>query len=117
LSSEKGDLAEVMFDTKIIEMGFVVSRPVNSQSTYDRIVDSGNIHRVQIKSIWHEKRLNSEYKIYLRKKRNQKYEPGDVDIFAVYIHSLKSWYIIPYSEMKVCIYPKQTYLERWDKFN
>lgn len=96
-------------------MGMIVSRPINSSVCYDRIVDCGNIYRVQIKCIWSAKKRGDKYQVFFRKNDNTKYSLDEVDIFAVYVKNYNCWYIIPNIGMTTSV-NYDHYKENWEQF-
>lgn len=93
----------------------IVSKPLNARSPYDRLVDCGKLVRVQIKCIWDTKEKNGRYRMYFKRFGNIHYEDNEVDVFAVYVHPLLSWYILPAKGMKSKTVD-DAYLEKWDIF-
>jgi PD-(D/E)XK endonuclease len=50
---QRGELAELAFMFKAINMGFGVAKPWGDSERYDFILNAGRVHwRVQVKSIW-----------------------------------------------------------------
>ena len=92
----KGDLAETTFVTRVLRMGFNISKPVTTNCRYDYILDaSGKFTRIQIKSLW-TLRTNGEYKIFLFGDDHKRpYLASEIDFLAGYIAPCDAWYIIP----------------------
>ena len=77
------DYANKLFDTKCIELSYVVSTPYIS-SSYDKVVDIGTkLYKVQVLS------TNSHHVSFTTN------EKPSVDFFAVLFKNKVGWYIIP----------------------
>jgi hypothetical protein len=78
-----GKLAELLFETEMVKLGYALSRPtLDSSSRYDFIVDDGNrLHRVQVKTL--RRRKNGNYELKLRATHRSSpdyvYTPADCD--------------------------------------
>jgi hypothetical protein len=96
-------------------LGYIVSKPVNQGVSYDRIVDTGRIYKVQIKCLWYAEKENGKYRMHFKKKNNNSYDSDGIDYFAAYIKNLDCWYIIPALGIKSKIVSDE-YKERWDFF-
>ena len=115
MSAKKGDIVESLFDIKMFELGFLVSKPLNSGAIYDRLVDSGKIYRVQIKSVWDQKN-NGMPRLYVRRYKNIKYSESDVDIFVVYEKATDSWFILPNKNIGKSVKAVDKFKDDWDQF-
>jgi len=93
-TKEKGELAELAFLHKAASLGFGVARPHGDSERYDFIVDSGErLWRVQVKSIFGL--VEGIYRTRCTHGDKILYTAEEIDFVAVYIASLKVWYIIP----------------------
>ena len=113
--TDRGAVAESLFDAKILSLGYIVSKPVNLGSSYDRIVDPGRILKIQIKCIWSQSKDNGKYRMYFKRTANKAYKSDDIDYFAVYVRDLDCWYIVP-ATMERSRTISDEYKERWDMF-
>lgn len=89
-----GPAIESLFEYEAMLRGFVVSAPRTDHSQYDRIVDTKKkLYRVQVKA----RRAYGKNSLIVRvsKSGNQEYTKHEVDIIAVYIEDIKSWYLFP----------------------
>lgn len=98
----KGEWSEFKFDFEAIKRGLIVCRPIHAGTVYDRVVEyQGKFIKVQIKSShtkpsgsWTINRSPNTYRVNLKKYEGN-YELDDVDVFAIYITPLETWYFIP----------------------
>lgn len=111
--TDRGAVAESLFDAKILSLGYIVSKPVNLGSSYDRIVDSGKILKIQIKCIWSQSNERRNYRMYFKRTANKSYGSEGIDYFAVYVKEFDCWYIVPASIGKSKTVSDE-YKERWD---
>lgn len=106
--TELGDYAEQLFAAEAVKRGLLVSSPVAPASPYDWIVDNGEkLLRVQVKSTnkLMKGSRHPRYRVFAAKRQHKDqtravYSASEVDFFAVYIHGLESWFIIPFSAVK-----------------
>lgn len=104
MSQEQGNVAELEFIARSMKKGLRVSRPVFVEK-YDCLVDNGEqVLRVQIKTTNHKS--SSSYQLSLLKgsSKKDKYQPGDCDIFAIYLWKENIWYIIPFGASATHLY-------------
>ena len=93
-TKEKGELAELAFLHKAASLGFGVARPHGDSERYDFILDSGErFWRVQVKSIFGL--VEGIYRARSTHGDKILYTAAEIDFLAVYIASVKVWYIIP----------------------
>jgi len=101
----KGNLAELAFLHKASTLGFGVAKPYGDDEHYDFILDSGErLWRVQVRSTSHKRPSPHSGYVVSTCRHNHRYEittyqPGEIDIFAVYIVPLDIWYIIPINQL------------------
>lgn len=107
---QAGEMIEVAFMLKAIQLGFAVTKPYGDSEAYDFIVDSGvRLWRVQVKSS-HSKK-NSSY--FIGTSRNcaspKPYTPEEIDFVVAYTTPDEAWYVIPASEIMgrgtICLHP------------
>ena len=98
---ELGDYAEVITAAIFTKQGYIVSKPLTENSTYDLIVDmKGDLKKVQVKA-----RTTRDNKISVElftSMRNYKkyYKEGDFDYLIVYSEDLDKLAIIAWEELK-----------------
>lgn len=104
-SNIKGEASEYLFISKCMMIGYNVSKPTSSASTYDVILERDNVfERIQVKSgnaIYFKgnKNITSWYIIRLHKKHINLYR-YTIDYLVVHIVPVDAWYKIPISEIK-----------------
>jgi hypothetical protein len=80
-------------------VGDGVLKPYGDSGTYDVAVENGGpISRVQVKSTIYCRR-GGEYSLNVMGPGRERYRPGTVDFFAVWVIPIGEWYIIPYAAM------------------
>jgi hypothetical protein len=117
----RGEWAEMVFMTRIIELGIPISKPWGEMQSYDFVV--GRTRRfvsVQVKSTIAE--VGTGYVCSVRS-GNKPYPPGSFDFLAAYVVHENAWYIIPEEEIVgqdgVTLYPNspnskyEEYREAW----
>jgi hypothetical protein len=101
-SRRHGDLGEVAFLHKAMELGFVVAQPYGTNHPFDFIVQGGQkLLRVQIKSV--TRMTEGLYSLCVRRSEGQKrraYSKSEIDFVAVYIIPEDTWYILPVREVE-----------------
>ncbi len=118
MSNHKGDLAEMDFKLRAMQMGLIVSSPENSQVVYDLLVDNGKqIFRIQVKSNFQD---GTYYGMNLGcGSKNKKSYFEQVHFIACYINSISCWYIFPMEcigeKLKLTIYPEAED-SKWNKY-
>lgn len=95
-----GQVAEMAFQLHATLHGFIVNKPFGESSKYDFITDwSGNLVRVQVKSVTFQK--NGVYKVMVAHgKEKAKYDSTHCDVIAAFVVPEKTWYIIPVNEVE-----------------
>ena len=96
-AKQKGEWAEVCFAAEILRRGWGFARPNGDSGPYDCIVDAGGrLSRVQVKSV-EKAAAPGRFHVTVAAGRNRKrrYSSGQVDIIAVLVIPLRSWYLIP----------------------
>jgi hypothetical protein len=92
-----GDLGEVAFLHKAMELGFVVAQPYGTNHPFDFIVQGGQkLWRVQVKTVVHMS--EGLYSLCVRRSQGRKllaYSKSEVDFIAAYIMREDVWYILP----------------------
>jgi len=121
----KGNIAELRFLLKAIDLGLNVSYSYGETARYDFITDYlGRLSRVQVKSCWEGTIRNNtvSYVINLHSLSGS-YKESEVDFIAGYLAPLDLWYIIPIAEVAgksgITIYPHtediyQKYRKAWE---
>ncbi len=101
-TSGKGNVSELKVMMAYVEAGFAVSVPFGGGVPYDLIVDTGcRLLKVQVKT----GRLRNGCVLFPtmrfsgHSKKGQKYNSGEVDLFAVYCPETNHIYIWPFSDM------------------
>jgi hypothetical protein len=94
---ERGEWAELCFMARAAELGLKVSKPYGDSASYDVGVESGGrILRVQVKSTIYQRRGVESFSLNVHGPRRQLYPKGSVDLFAVYLIPIDTWYIFPF---------------------
>jgi hypothetical protein len=117
----RGEWAEMVFMTRIIELGIPISKPWGEMQSYDFVVGrTRHFVSVQVKSTLHE--AGTGYACSVRS-GNKPYPPGSFDFLAAYVVPEDAWYIIPEKEISgqdgVSLYPNlpnakyEHYREAW----
>jgi hypothetical protein len=92
----RGEVAESVFLTKAVTMGFGVAKPWGDSERYDFILDSGGkLWRVQVKSAYRSTEEGG-YSVHACGNENRKpYTPDEIDVIVAYIVPEDVWYVIP----------------------
>lgn len=107
------------------EMGYVVSKPFGDNSKYDIIVDRKDtgIKRIQVKSTASLcfQRTLGYYNVSTSSGTSNKqvYEKGSIDYFAIFIHPVEAYYLIPAEIIKgrsIKLYPHRKTKNRYEKY-
>lgn len=117
----RGEWAEMVFMTRIIELGIPISKPWGEMQSYDFVVGrTRHFVSVQVKSTICE--FGTGY-VCAVKASHKPYPPGSFDFLAAYVVDENAWYIVPEKEVwgKGCLtfYPKspkakyEKYREAW----
>jgi hypothetical protein len=79
------------------DRGLNVSKPHGDSASYDVGVEqNGRFLRIQVKSTTYQRRGSFMCNIARANKR-ERYGPGKLDFFAVYLVPIDLWYIIPFA--------------------
>jgi hypothetical protein len=127
IPKKRGEWAELQFMARSSQQGLIVSKPWGESAKYDFIVDScGIVRRVQVKSTYCVKNKSRAYtcNIVCGFNRQGRYNPGEIDFFALLVIPEDAWYIIPFEELRrarsaVFLNPRDPrnlyapYLEAW----
>jgi PD-(D/E)XK endonuclease len=90
-----GEWAELIFMAQAAERGMNVSKPFGDSASYDVGVEhNGRFMRVQVKSTTF--RRKGSYTCNIVGPQRERYAPGKLDFFAVYLVPIDVWYIIPF---------------------
>lgn len=119
----KGTVSEAEFIVQALKRNLIVSKPFDTDCSYDFIVDSGNnLIRIQVKSC-SAKDKNGYPVIELRKMRNgirKFYTKNEIDFFAIHLTEENLWYILPIKSapkngiIKASLEGKyKTYINNW----
>lgn len=99
-----GELAEAMFVARALRLGFRVSRPFGESAPYDFVVEkNGVLRRVQLKSASRARR-DGFYRLSAIVCHSRPYTARDTDFLVGYIFPADTWYIVPVSELRVCVF-------------
>jgi hypothetical protein len=92
----EGELAEVEFLKRALKLGLVVSKPYGDSAPYDFVVgDRQKLSRVQVKSTARRERGAYHVSSGSGGMRKWSYTREEIDVLAVYIVPLDTWYLIP----------------------
>jgi hypothetical protein len=92
----QGELSEIAFALKAIELGFGISQPIGDSRRYDFILDSGqHLWRIQVKSTGGVHDRGYIINAYWASKGHVPYTADQIDFLVAYVISLGVWYIIP----------------------
>ena len=107
---QQGEIVEVAFLHKAIELGFSVTKPYGDCEAYDFVLDSGcQMWRVQVKSSYSKR--NSSYFINACRNRaiERPYSPDEIDFLVAYATLDDAWYVIPATAIAghrtICLHP------------
>ena len=95
-AKRQGELAELVFAQRAVELGMRVSKPWGESSPYDYVVDwQGRLQRVQVKSVGVEQQ--GAYRVGTGSGRSSKraYTAKEIDVLAAYVIPENTWYLIP----------------------
>jgi len=101
-AKQKGEWAEVCFAAEILRRGWRIARLYGDSSPYDCIVEAdGRLSRVQVKSVEKPAGKN-RFKVTVAAGRNRKrkYSARRVDLLAILVIPLHSWYLIPLAAVR-----------------
>ena len=115
----KGDVTELLVGAYLLELGYLVSKPLTQDSKYDLIVDVNHkLIRIQVKTArLNDQTIGKSIKFNCRSTTNnvreckkRYYSPEDVDYFATYWDN--EVYLVPVTECsaeKILWIDKPTY--------
>lgn len=94
-SKKIGELTEAKVLVKMLEMGFICSKPHGDNAPYDLIVDNGQeLTRIQIKT----GRIEGNCVVFNAASFNKyvarKYTPDEIDAFVVFAPTIEKFYWI-----------------------
>jgi hypothetical protein len=97
----RGEVAESVFLTKAISMGFAVMKPWGDSERYDFVLDAGGeLWRVQVKSAYRATK-DGGYTIHAHGNESKHpYTKDEVDVVVAYIVPEDAWYVIPIEAFK-----------------
>ena len=99
-TSAKGAWAEGVLETRVIALGFIPCRPCGIPAPYDFIIErEGLVVRVQVKSAWQDKNGCWVFRTTGGSTDAPTYTSQRIDMLACLVVPLKTWYIIPVSEV------------------
>lgn len=94
-----GELTEAKVLVKLLESGYVCSKPFGDNARYDLIVDDGVIlQKVQIKT-GRVRNGAIEFNVMSCSRYVNKHYKGQVDCFIVYVPELNKYYLVPEDEV------------------
>jgi hypothetical protein len=92
----QGELSEIAFALKAVELGFGISQPVGDSRRYDFILDSGqHLWRIQVKSTGGVHDRGYIINAYWASKGHVPYTADQIDFLVAHVISHDAWYIIP----------------------
>jgi hypothetical protein len=119
----QGELVELRFLTRAVELGLRVSKPYGDSAPYDFLVESGGtVFKVQVKSTRFQSAKCRAY-VCATHHHRKLYSRKEVDFVAAYIVGDDAWYIMPISVVcgyEVSLNPRlrrnkyRRYRETWD---
>jgi hypothetical protein len=98
---EQGQISELEFIVKVSKLGLTVSKPIDTHTKYDFIVDNNsNLMKIQVKSCntldSHGKHNRYRVDIACGNSKNKRpYNDKDFDFFVIHLPSDDIWFIIP----------------------
>ena len=123
-SKAVGILSEQKTIVRLLELGYIVSRPIGDNSRYDLIIDNGKLYRVQVKT----GRLRNGIILFNRKSvtwnrtatYTTPYTKEEIDWFLVYCPDTNELYKVPVEDRVVHLRvnsPKNNQVEhiKWAK--
>jgi len=99
----KGASNELSVKREMVEEGYIVSEPINQDSRYDLIADTGeNLYKIQCKK---PRKKNGKLIIRTESKtintntvKTKRYNSEEVDYFASYDRECEKLYLIPFKD-------------------
>jgi PD-(D/E)XK endonuclease len=93
----RGELGEAAFLTKVLELGFGVSKTWGDSDRYDFVVDGGSgLWRVQVKSA-HRTGEDGGYSFHAHGHSLVAYRGDEIDALVAYVVPENAWYVFPVS--------------------
>ncbi len=92
-----GELAESLFQTRALALGYIVCKPFGDSAPFDCVVyGAGRVpKRVQVKACFLHSRSGRVHWIDCHDSSGSPYKPEEVDLVAGYVADENAWYIIP----------------------
>jgi hypothetical protein len=92
----QGELSEIAFALKAVQLGFRIFEPVGDSQRYDVILDAGqHLWRIQVKSTAGVHDRGYIINAYWASKGHVPYTADQIDFLAAHVISHDAWYIIP----------------------
>ncbi|MGB6472638.1 MAG: group I intron-associated PD-(D/E)XK endonuclease [Candidatus Sulfotelmatobacter sp.] len=93
----RGEIAEAMFLTKAVTMGFSVGVLWGDSDRYDLIVDAGaGLLRVQVKSAHRvSASKGGGYHVRAHGHQRKSYRASEIDLLVAYVVPEDAWYVFP----------------------
>ncbi len=120
---KQGNIAELKFITKAMQMDIAVSLTYGDNQKYDCITDRKGLNRIQVKSTTrHETSSNLDAYNSLvchGSKEKKRYTTNDCDFIAVLVIPFEAWYLIPISEITgktVKLYPHKSTDNKYEQW-
>ena len=100
----RGELAELAFMHKVINLGFAVAKPWGDSDRYDFILDTGpRLWRVQVRSTAYQSHRGYSVHTYVYRKRQMvALTAKEIDVVVAYIVPLDLWYVVPVAAFAPC---------------
>lgn len=121
-NKQVGEWAELCFMARAADRGLNVSKPHGDSASYDVGVEqNGRFLRIQVKSTRYQKA--GSFMCNIVRAHQERYGPGMLDFFAVYLAPIDLWYIIPFDVAKeiktLTLIPRSgykfaQYMEAWN---
>jgi PD-(D/E)XK endonuclease len=121
-NKQLGEWAELCFMARAADRGLNVSKPHGDSASYDVGVEqNGRFLRIQVKSTTF--RRKGSYTCNILGAKRERYGPGQLDFFAVYLVPIDLWYIIPFElvaeNLSLNLTPRKghkfaQYMEAWN---
>jgi len=102
-TKQKGDLAEANVIVKLMEIGFIPSKPQTESCRYDIIADDGkNLHKIQVKTGREKNNCvifnTSDSRPNRTSNKRKTYSKDEIDCFIVYLPEKEDFYWVPVEE-------------------
>ena len=100
-SKKLGELAESLFLSKAVGLGFAVAKPWGDSEPYDFILDSGRrLWRVQVKARFSALTDRGRYVIHAHGGSYRCYTADEVDVLVAYVVPVNAWYVFPIAALR-----------------